>query len=39
VGDTHLTFGASIGTSLIDAHDRTFTVGFVGHVCAEDGGY
>ena len=35
----HLTFGASIGTSLIDSDDRTFTLGFSGHVRAYDGGY
>jgi hypothetical protein len=33
----HLTFGASIGTSLIDSGDQTFTVGFAGHLRAFDG--
>jgi len=32
----HMTFGASIGTSLIDAGDQTFTVGFAGHLRAFD---
>ena len=33
----HLTFGASLGTSLITAGDQTFTVGFAGHLRAFDG--
>ena len=32
----HLTFGASIGTSLITSGDQTFTVGFGGHLRALD---
>ena len=32
----HLTFGASLGTSLITAGDQTFTVGFAGHLRAFD---
>ena len=35
----HLTLGASVGTSLIDHHDHSFTVGFGGHARAFDGGY
>jgi hypothetical protein len=35
----HLTIGASIGTSLIDSGDHTFTIGFGGHIRAYDGGY
>jgi hypothetical protein len=35
----HLTVGASIGTSLIDHTDHTFTFGIGGHVHAFDGHY
>jgi hypothetical protein len=34
----HLTLGASIGTSLIDSNDHSFTVGFGAHARAFDGG-
>jgi len=32
----HMTFGVSLGTSLINAGDQTFTVGFAGHLRAFD---
>jgi hypothetical protein len=34
----HWTLGASVGASLIDHNDHSFTVGFGGHVRAFDGG-